>query len=153
MRLREQLPGSGRIHHIGSTAVLGLAAKPVIDILVAVRDAEDEDAYVPAIEAVGVALRSREPGHRYFRPAGVRPRDVQIHVCDLDSDWEREHVLFRDYLRDDVSVREAYARLKLKLAERYRDDRLAYNDAKTGFVLDALADAERWAVRVGWVLR
>jgi GrpB-like predicted nucleotidyltransferase (UPF0157 family) len=152
-RLSEQLPGSARIHHIGSTAVPELAAKPVIDVLVVVRDAEDEESYVPAIEHVGVALRSREPGHRYFRAAGGRPRDVQIHACGPDGEWEREHMLFRDYLRHDTSLREAYARLKLELAERYRDDRLAYNDAKTGFILDALADAEQWAERVGWALR
>jgi hypothetical protein len=58
-----------RIEHVGSTAVAGIPAKPVVDIQVSVLDAEDEAVYAPAIEALGVAFRSREPGHRYFRPA------------------------------------------------------------------------------------
>lgn len=141
-----------RVDHVGSTAVPGLAAKPVIDIQVSVRDVEEEAAYVPAIEGLGVALRSRDAGHRYFRPAGDAPRTVQIHVIDAESEWEREHLLFRDFLRADAETRDRYARLKLELATRYRDDRLAYNEAKTGFILDALQAAEAWAARVDWKL-
>lgn len=143
---------TARVEHVGSTAVPGLAAKPVIDVQIAVRDVEDEASYVPAIETLGVALRSREPGHRYFRPAGDAPRAVQIHVVAAGSEWEREHLLFRDFLRADAATREAYGRFKLELADRYRDDRLAYNEAKTGFILDALEAAERWAARAGWTL-
>ena len=141
-----------RVEHVGSTAVPGLAAKPVIDIGVSIRDVEDEASYVPAIESIGIAFRSRDSDHRYFRPAGDAPRTVQVHVVDAGSDWEREHLLFRDFLRADAVTNERYARLKLELAARYRDDRLAYNEAKTGFILDALEEAERWAVRVGWEL-
>ena len=141
-----------RVEHVGSTAVAGLAAKPVIDIQVSVRDVEEEASYVPAIERLGVALRSRDAGHRYFRPAGAAPRTVQVHVIDAGSTWEREHLLFRDFLRADAETTDGYARLKLELARRYRDDRLAYNDAKTGFILDALEEAESWAARIGWKL-
>lgn len=141
-RLAEALGETAvRIEHVGSTAVPGLAAKPVIDVQVSVPDVEDEAAYVAAIEAIGVPLRFREPGHRYFRPAAGKPRSVQIHVCRAGSDWEREHLLFRDLLRADPELRQAYGRLKLELAEHYRDDRLAYTDAKTTFILDALEDA------------
>jgi GrpB-like predicted nucleotidyltransferase (UPF0157 family) len=141
-----------RIEHVGSTAVPGLEAKPIIDIQVSVVEVEDEQAYVSAIEALGVALRFREPGHRYFRPAGDQPRTVQIHVCNAGGEWEREHLLFRDYLRADEEARVAYVRLKRDLSERYRDDRLAYNEGKTGFILDMLREAEAWAERTGWVL-
>ena len=141
-----------RIEHVGSTAVPGLPAKPIVDVQVSVRDVEDEGSYVPAIEEVGVSLRFREPEHRYFRPSGDRPRTVQIHVCTAGGEWEREHLLFRDYLRADQEARAAYARLKRQLAERYRDDRLAYNEGKTGFVLDTLIDARAWAERTGWEL-
>jgi GrpB-like predicted nucleotidyltransferase (UPF0157 family) len=130
-----------RIEHVGSTAVPGLAAKPIVDVQVSVVDVEDDAAYVPAIEALGVPFRFREPGHRYFRPGPGQPRDVQIHVCEVGSEWEREHLLFRDLLRADPELRERYGRLKLELAEHYRDDRLAYTDAKTTFILDALEDA------------
>jgi GrpB-like predicted nucleotidyltransferase (UPF0157 family) len=152
-RLLEALGDAAvRIEHVGSTAIVGLAAKPIVDIQVSVKDVEDEDAYVPAIECLGVSLRFREPGHRYFRPSGDRPRTVHIHVCDAGGDWEREHLLFREYLRADAEARDAYARLKQQLAVRYQDDRLAYNEGKTGFILDALSDAEAWAKRAGWAL-
>ncbi|HXG76114.1 MAG TPA: GrpB family protein [Gaiellaceae bacterium] len=141
-----------RVEHVGSTAVPGLPAKPVLDVQVSVGDLEDEASYVPAIEELGVALRSRDAEHRYFRPAGDRPRDVQIHVCASASAWEREHLLFRDFLRADPAARAAYARLKLQLAGRYRDDRLAYNEAKPGFVLDRLEEARAWAERIGWTV-
>jgi GrpB-like predicted nucleotidyltransferase (UPF0157 family) len=141
-----------RIEHIGSTAVPGLAAKPVVDIGVSVSDVEDEAAYVPGVERAAAELRSRERGHRYFRPAGARPRDVQVHVSDAGSDFERDHLLFRDYLRAHHEVRDAYAELKLGLAAMYRDDRLAYTDAKSTFILDALDDAREWAAVTGWQL-
>lgn len=150
-RLATELgPVAVRIEHIGSTAVPGLAAKPVVDILVAVPDVEDEAAFVPAIERAGVALRSREVGHRYFRPAGHRPRDVQVHVWSSGSEGERSHLLFRDFLRADRETRDAYAALKRSLAQRYRDDRIAYNEGKTAFILDATERAEAWATRSGW---
>lgn len=134
-----------RIEHIGSTSVPGLASKPIIDILVMVLDVDDEAAYVPGVEAAGVPLRSRDHGHRYFRPAPDAPRDVQIHVCESGNYWEIEHVLFRDYLRAHDDVRDAYAALKLDLAEAYRYDRLAYTDAKSEFILEALDAAKQWA--------
>ena len=143
---------AARVEHIGSTAVSGLAAKPVVDIAIGVVDVADERAYVPAIESLDVALRSRDEGHRYFRPAGDRPRTVQIHVWPAGSDEERVHLLFRDFLRADEPTRARYASLKRELATTYRDDRLAYNEGKTGFILDALEEAERWADRMGWEL-
>jgi len=143
-RLAEALGETAvRIEHVGSTAVPGLAAKPVIDVQVSVPDVEDDPAYVPAIEGLGVPLRFREPGHRYFRPPAGEPRTVQIHVCEAGSEWEREHQRFRDLLCADPALREAYGRLKLELAELYRDDRLAYTDAKTAFILDALEEASQ----------
>jgi GrpB-like predicted nucleotidyltransferase (UPF0157 family) len=141
-----------RIEHVGSTAVPGLAAKPIVDIQVSVVDVDRETAYVPAIERLGVPLRYREPGHRYFRPSGDRPRTVHLHVCAAGGEWEREHLLFRDFLRADAATRAAYARLKDELVSRYRDDRLAYTEGKTGFVLDALDEARAWAERTGWAL-
>jgi GrpB-like predicted nucleotidyltransferase (UPF0157 family) len=143
-------PVARRIEHVGSTAVPGLAAKPIVDIQVSVVDLEDEAAYVPAIEAEGIALRLREEGHRYFRPAGDRPRTVHIHVCGSGSAWERNHLLFRDYLRADAATRDAYAAVKRAAASRYRDDGIAYTEAKTTFVLDALERAEEWAAATGW---
>lgn len=152
---RERLAGALgavaiRIEHVGSTAVEGLAAKPVIDIMVTVPDVEDEAAFAPAIEALGVPLRSRETGHRYFRPVPPDPRDVQIHVWPTGSDGERVHLLFRDYMRAHPAARDAYAAMKQEAATRYRADRIAYNEAKSAHILDALAAAEGWAAETGW---
>jgi GrpB-like predicted nucleotidyltransferase (UPF0157 family) len=143
-------PASRRIEHIGSTAVPGLAAKPVIDVQVAVPDVTDEKGFAPALEGLGLPLRTREPGHRYFRPPRGRPREVQVHVCDAGGRWERTHLLFRDYLRAHRGAREAYSALKRTLAAEFRHDRWAYNEAKTGFILDSLEAAERWAAAIGW---
>jgi GrpB-like predicted nucleotidyltransferase (UPF0157 family) len=119
-------PAATRIDHVGSTAVPGLASKPIIDIQVSVGDPEAEANYVPAVESTGLQLRAREPGHRYFRPSPDRPREVHVHVCAAGSTWERDHLLFRDYLHAHSTTRDAYADLKWTLAQRYRDDRLAY---------------------------
>lgn len=143
-------PAAVRIEHIGSTAVPQLAAKPVIDVQIGVRDLDAEDAYVPQIAALGVALRAREPHHRYFRPSGSIPRTIQIHVYRASSDDERIHLLFRDFMRASATEREAYERMKRDAAKRYPDDRIAYNEAKTGFILDALDRAEEWAARTRW---
>ena len=128
----------------------GLAAKPVVDVQVSVPDVTDEASFLPAFESLGLPLRTSEPGHRYFRPPRGRPREVQVHVCDAGGSWERVHPLFRDYLRADPGAREAYAALKRGLAEMYRDDRIAYSEAKTDFILDALEAAEAWAKATGW---
>jgi GrpB-like predicted nucleotidyltransferase (UPF0157 family) len=150
-RLARELGGAATvIEHIGSTAVPGLAAKPIIDVQVIVPDVDDEAAYVPAIARAGVALRARDPEHRYFHPAGDRPRDVQVHVYRAGSAWERAHILFRDFLRADAATCDAYAALKRDLAARYRHDRIAYNEAKTDFILEALSAAEGWAAARGW---
>jgi GrpB-like predicted nucleotidyltransferase (UPF0157 family) len=139
-----------RIEHVGSTSVPGLPAKAVVDIQLSVPDIANESSYVPPIEAIGVALRSRDDEHRYFRPAGGRPRDVQIHVCNIGSNWERVHLLFRDYLRSHNDAAAEYAAMKRRVAALYRDDRIAYNEAKTDFILDELQHAEEWAAATGW---
>lgn len=139
-----------RVDHVGSTAVPGLTAKPVIDIQISVPDVEDEGTYLPAVVSTGVPLRAREPGHRYFRPLSGRPRTVQIHVCDSGGRWERTHLLFRDYLLAHSEARDAYGTLKEELADRYRNDRIAYNEAKTGFIFDTLDLASDWATQTGW---
>ena len=139
-----------RIEHVGSTSVPGLAAKPIVDIQVSAAKVDDEASYAPAIEALGVALRSRDSEHRYFRPAGNRKRDVQIHVTQAGTAWERTHLLFRDYMRSHPDAARAYAEMKRAAASRYTDDRIAYNESKTDFILDHLELAEAWAAETSW---
>ncbi len=150
-RLREALGVTARqIDHVGSTAVPGLAAKPVVDVQVSVVDVEDEAAYVDVIEGLGFGLRWREPGHRYFRPTPGLPRLAQVHVCTGGSEWERVHLLFRDYLRTHPRVAEDYAARKRELAARYRNDRIGYTDSKGPFIVGQLDKAEDWARQTGW---
>jgi GrpB-like predicted nucleotidyltransferase (UPF0157 family) len=150
-RLTDGLDGiSRRIEHVGSTAVPGLPAKPVIDIQVSVDNLEVEPGYVPPIEALGVQLRSRDLEHRYFRPFSGEPREVHIHVCAIRGAWERRHLLFRDYLRTDATAREAYATSKRLAADRWADDRVAYTEAKDSQIHELMSAAEVWARRTGW---
>lgn len=139
-----------RIEHVGSTAVPGLAAKAVIDIQISVADVNDEDAFRAPIESLGFAQRWIEPGHRYFRPPPGLPRDYQVHVCSVGSNWERVHLLFRDYLRSHPVVAAEYEALKRDLAARHAHERIAYNDAKAPFIDATVASAEEWAQATGW---
>ncbi len=131
-------PVAARIEHVGSTAVPGLAAKPILDIQVSVEDLSDEYAYVPALASLGLELRSRDAEHRYIRPVPDRPREVHVHVCAVDSQWERDHLRFRDLLRSDDELRDAYDDLKRRLVIDHADDRLAYTERKTAFITAAL---------------
>jgi GrpB-like predicted nucleotidyltransferase (UPF0157 family) len=152
-RLTGQLGDTAlRIEHVGSTAVPGLPAKPVIDVQVSVGDLEDESRYAVQIEQAGVQLRSRDTLHRFFRPFAGQSRDVHVHVCQAGSDWEREHLLFRDYLRRHSDARDAYARVKEEAARVWSDDRIAYTEAKTGVILDLLDAAEAWATANSWTV-
>jgi GrpB-like predicted nucleotidyltransferase (UPF0157 family) len=150
-RLAEVLgPTALRIDHVGSTAVPGLSAKAVIDIQLSVPDVEDEAAFKNSIESLGFELRWISTGHRYFRPPAGLPRLTQIHVCTIGSQWERVHLLFRDYLRTHPKTRRDYEELKVKLATEYGDNRIGYADAKTPFVEGTLVTAEEWAKRTDW---
>jgi GrpB-like predicted nucleotidyltransferase (UPF0157 family) len=133
--IRGALPAlDTRVEHVGSTAVPGLIAKPVIDLLVSVPELADERTYRPALESLGLVLRAREPDHLFFRPPAGQPRTVHVHVCALRSPWEREHVAFRDQLRARPDIAAAYAELKRRLAEEFGSDRIAYTDGKATFI-------------------
>ena len=95
-------------------------------------------------------MRLREADHRFFRePAGV-PRRTHVHVCALGSEWERRHLLFRDYLRAHPERAASYGDLKRALAVLYPRDRVAYTEAKGPFIDETLALAEAWAASTGW---
>lgn len=147
------LAGSAlRVEHVGSTAVPGLAAKPVIDVQLSVADVTDEATYLPRLEAAGMQLRSTDDTRRFLRPLPGRPRNVHVHVCSAGSAWERDHLLFRDYVRAHPAARDDYARAKLAAIRTWHDDRWAYTEAKTGIVLDILDAAAPWAAATSWTL-
>jgi GrpB-like predicted nucleotidyltransferase (UPF0157 family) len=128
---------SARVEHIGSTAVPGLAAKPVVDILVAVHDPHDETVRA-ALEASGYRLHVDEPGHRMFRTPEM---DVHVHLWVSDSDDVTRHLLFRDWLRAHPEDRALYEHVKRKLAERQWRDRNDYAQAKTPVISGILRRA------------
>ena len=128
------------------------AAKPTIDIQISVADLDHESSYVAQIERAGAQLHGRDALHRFFRPFAGQPRDVHVHVCQGGSDWEREHLLFRDYLRSNAAARDAYVKVKWEAAQVWSDDRIAYTEAKTGVILDLLDAAETWATANSWAV-
>lgn len=136
-----------RVEHIGSTAVPGLAAKPIVDIQVSVADVDDEAAFADGLVTAGYRLRVREPEHRMFRTPEL---DVHVHVYEAGSHWERRHLLFRDWLRHSGADREAYAALKTRLAQQAWASMNDYAEAKTDLVAEVMARAERWAAATGW---
>ena len=127
-----------RIEHIGSTAVPGLGAKPVVDILVEVGDPDDEAAFRPSLEAAGFALRVREPRHRMFRTAA---RDVHVHVWPAGSPEVADYLRLRDRLRADAADRRLYESVKRDLAGRAWGDMNEYADAKGPVIAEILARA------------
>ena len=139
-----------RIEHVGSTSVPGLAAKPITDIQVSVADPGHEPSYVPPLQAIGLVLRSRDELHRFFRPPAGQPHEVHVHVCAAGGQWERDHLLFRDYLRAHPAACLRYAEAKRASVRRWSDDGWAYTEAKTGVILDVLEQAEDWAVATNW---
>lgn len=150
-RLRAALGGLAlRIDHIGSTAVPGLAAKPVIDVQISVAALEPVAAYRSAIESAGFVWRSDNPDltKRYFREA-AGPR-THIHVRRLGSWAEQFALLFRDYLRRHPAEAASYAAHKRALAAAHHADREAYTDAKEPFIWEVMRRASAWSQTSGW---
>jgi GrpB-like predicted nucleotidyltransferase (UPF0157 family) len=130
-----------RIEHVGSTSVRGLAAKPIIDILLVVADSADEDAYVAPLEAAGYALRIREPEWHEHRILKGPDTNINLHVFTSGSDEIERMLAFRDRLRDHDDERLRYERAKRELAERRWKYVQDYADAKTEVVEAIIARA------------
>jgi len=130
------------IHHVGSTAVPGLCAKPILDVLVLVPDFEDAPRLVPELRALDYEFRPQEeiPDRHYFRrPPGGDLRTHHLSLAVPESRHARVTLAFRDALRDDPALATAYADLKQELAQAFPFDRPAYLEGKSAFVRDVLA--------------
>lgn len=130
------------IQHMGSTSVEGLAAKPIIDMMIGIPSLDDAKHCIPPLEAMGYEyvpeFEKDLPMRRYLRKSTGGIRTHHIHMVERSSDFWSKHITFRDILRSDTSVRDAYGALKYRLAQTYRDDREGYTDAKTDFIETAL---------------
>jgi GrpB-like predicted nucleotidyltransferase (UPF0157 family) len=124
------------IEHIGSTAVPGLAAKPIIDVLVTVADVADEPGYLPALQRAGYVLRVREPAHRMVRTPEL---DVHVHVWPDGDPAVTAHVAFRNRLRQSTTDRDLYAATKRRLAEQDWPTMNDYARAKTDVIQQILS--------------
>jgi GrpB-like predicted nucleotidyltransferase (UPF0157 family) len=140
-----------RIDHIGSTSVTGLAAKPIIDIQVSVAEFEPMHALAAAMAGAGYVWRDDNPEltKRYFRET-PGARRCHVHVRRAGSWHEQWALLFRDYLRTHPGVAADYEAVKRALAQRYREDRHAYTDAKGDFFWATIRQADLWAGDTGW---
>lgn len=142
VRIRSLLGGIALlVEHAGSTSVPGLAAKPIIDIVLAVPDSADEAAYVPDLEAGGYVLRIREPGwheHRLFKGPDT---DINLHVFTAGSAEIERMLLFRDWLRARPDERDAYLAVKRDLASRTWRYVQHYADSKSAIVEEIIGRA------------
>jgi GrpB-like predicted nucleotidyltransferase (UPF0157 family) len=141
-RIRAALGGRAlRVEHVGSTAVPGLCAKPVIDMLLEVANSAHEDAYAPAPEAAGYVLRIREPDWHQHRMFNGLDADVNLHVFSAKCPEIARMLLFRDWLQNNAADRDLYAHTKLALALIEWKDVQSYADAKTRVVEEIIARA------------
>jgi len=129
------------VEHAGSTSVPGLAAKPIIDIVLAVPDSADEQAYVPALEAAGYVLRAREPDWFEHRMLKGPDTDINLHVFTAGASEIDRMLLFRDWLRANDGDRDAYLRVKRDLAQRTWRHVQHYADAKSAIVAEIVERA------------
>jgi GrpB-like predicted nucleotidyltransferase (UPF0157 family) len=126
---------TGTIEHVGSTAVPGLAAKPVIDIMVGVENLESSRPAIPALSDIGYCyFPYRVESMHWFCKPSPSFRTHHLHLVPFQSSLWLERLAFRDYLRTHTEAAREYAELKYRLAEQYRFDREAYTEAKTLFV-------------------
>ena len=134
------------VEHIGSTAVEGLVAKPVIDMQVGARSLDSTDEIVAALTAIGYAyvpeLEQVFPARRYFFKMEGSRRTHQVHLVERsNSEWWDRHIAFREWLRAHPEDRGAYGAMKRRLATTHRHDRDGYTNAKSEFVGATVAKA------------
>lgn len=134
------------IHHIGSTSVPGLYAKPIIDIMPVVRDIEQVEKYKEAMAALGYQARGENgiPGRRYFCKGEDAHRTHHVHIYDPNNSEVTAHLNFRDYLRAHPDDAQRYGALKRRLAAEFTNDIYGYMDGKDALVKELIAKANRW---------
>lgn len=129
------------VDHIGSTSVSGLAAKPVIDMLLVVADIDDEQSYIVPMQSIGLRLRVREQGHRMLRTAEL---DFHVHVLPPETAQQIDYLDLRDWLRVSAADRAIYESTKRMLARNTWSDMNHYADAKSAVIQQILTHARSW---------
>lgn len=141
-RLRQAMGDEAlRIDHIGSTSVPGLAAKPIIDIMVAVDSLDRATALIPALEALGYRHRPHDaiPERLFFaQESAPEHRTHHLSLTEMGSGYWKKHLAFRNYLRAHDDAAAEYVALKNQIAEEYERTRILDREAKTEFVTKVL---------------
>jgi GrpB-like predicted nucleotidyltransferase (UPF0157 family) len=142
-----QVMTDASIEHVGSTAVPGLGAKPVIDIMLGVSALLEVEARIAQLGSRGYEYvpehEAQLPARRYFVKPPTRPRTFHLHCVVRGSDFWQSHLEFRDFLREHPEMAAAYLELKQELAARFRTDRVAYTDGKSAFISSILEKPRR----------
>jgi GrpB-like predicted nucleotidyltransferase (UPF0157 family) len=140
-----------RIDHIGSTAVAGLAAKPIIDVQISVAAFEPIEAFKDPLERLGFVYRADNPERtkRYFREV-PGSRRTHLHVRRAGSFSQQIPLLLRDYLRSHAYAAAEFATVKRRLARQFPCDGAGYTDAKAPYVWEIIRRADEWAQLQGW---
>lgn len=132
------------LEHIGSTAVPGLCAKPVLDIALGITSLDDAEAAIPALAQLGFTYRPEYerhiPDRRYFVSAEAQTPRVHLHAVIFGGTIWGQHLRFRDALREDPGLAERYAALKRELAVVHASDKGAYTGGKAPFVESVLKE-------------
>jgi GrpB-like predicted nucleotidyltransferase (UPF0157 family) len=141
-RMRSILGDDARlIEHVGSTSIPGMAAKPVIDIVLAERDSSEEPSYLPRLEAAGYVLRIREPEWHEHRLCKGPDTNINLHIFSASCPEIVRMLTFRDRLRSDPAAFERYLAAKRRLAARHWEFAQQYADAKSDVVEAIIAEA------------
>ncbi len=136
--LETVLGNFGIVEHIGSTSVVGLAAKPIIDIMVGLRDFSLADELVPSVQKLDYRYvpeyETVMPDRRYFKKAAAGTTTHHVHMVEIGGEFWERHLLFRDFLRANSDAAHQYAMLKRNLAAVEWQDKNDYTEAKTVFI-------------------
>ncbi|MDQ4123905.1 MAG: GrpB family protein [Acidobacteriota bacterium] len=130
------------IEHIGSTAICGISAKPIIDIMLGMREIADVGQVIEPFEELGYIYCGENgiTNRHYFRK-GSPLRTHHLHIVELNCEFWNNHLLFRDYLRVHPQIAFQYENLKRELARTHRENREAYTEGKTAFIKNVLKAA------------
>ncbi|NBI28157.1 GrpB family protein [Chengkuizengella marina] len=133
------------IEHIGSTSVKGLAAKPIIDIMIGVKSLSEVDIFIEPLKPLGYeyVFHTEFPQRRFFRKGKWRAGTHHLHIYEYNSKFWINNILFRNYLRDFPDTKLQYNQLKKDLAVKYEYDRIGYTSAKAPFISNVINLAKK----------
>lgn len=132
------------IQHIGSTAIPGIVAKPIIDMALAIISLSEVEKIIQPLKEIGFIYRGEQgvPGRHLFVKGGEDCRTHHLHVMEKSTDEWKKHISFRDYLLKHPEEVQNYNVLKQSLAKKYKDDRGKYTEGKSDFILSIVDKAQ-----------